>query len=63
MDDLKNFAKTEDQLQGLMNTVRIFSDHIKMEFELSSCAVWEEFWKKVKKMKPPESILDEEELH
>ena len=33
MDDLKLFAKNEDQIDSLVNTVRTFSDDIKMEFE------------------------------
>lgn len=35
IDDLKLFAKSEDQLESLIKTVRIFSDDIKMEFRLS----------------------------
>ena len=34
MDDLKLFAKNEDQIDNLVNTVRIFSEDIKMEFGL-----------------------------
>ena len=32
LDDLKQFAKNEDQIDNLVNTVRIFSEGIKMEF-------------------------------
>ena len=39
MDDLKLFAKNEEQIDSLVNSVRIFSDGIKMEFGLSKCAV------------------------
>ena len=39
MDDLKLFLKTQDQLERLINTERIFSYEIKMEFGLSNCAV------------------------
>ena len=39
MDDLKLFAKNENQLDSLVNVVRIFSNDIKMEFGLSKCAV------------------------
>lgn len=39
MDDLKLFAKNEDQIDSLVNTVRIFSEDIKMEFGLSKCGV------------------------
>ena len=39
MDDLKLFAKNVDQIDSLVNTVRIFSEDIKMEFGLSKCSV------------------------
>ena len=39
MDDLKLFAKNVDQIDSLVNTVRIFSGNIKMEFGLSKCGV------------------------
>lgn len=39
MDDLKLFAKSEKQLDTLLNTVRIFSSDIKMEFGISKCGV------------------------
>ena len=39
MDNLKLFAKNEDQIDSLVNTVRIFSEDIKMEFGLSKCGV------------------------
>jgi len=39
MDDLKLFAKDKDQIDSLVNTVRIFSEDIKMEFGLSKCGV------------------------
>ena len=39
MDDLKLFAKNEDQIDSLVNTVRIFSEDIKMEFGLPKCGV------------------------
>ena len=34
MDDLKLFAKNDQQLQGLLNIVKQFSDDIQMEFGL-----------------------------
>ena len=34
MDDLKLFAKNEDQVDSVVNTVRIYSEDIKMEFGL-----------------------------
>ena len=39
MDDLKLFVKNEDQIDNLVNTVRIFSEDIKMEFGLPKCGV------------------------
>ena len=38
MDDLKLFAKNDQQLQGLINIVKQFSDDIRMEFGLNKCA-------------------------
>ena len=39
MDDLKLFAKNVDQIDSLVNTIRIFSEDIKMEFGLSKYGV------------------------
>ena len=39
MDDQKLFAKIEDKIDSLVNTVRIFSEDIKMEFVLPKCGV------------------------
>ena len=39
LDDLKLFAKTEDDVESLINTVRIVSDDTGMQFGLSKCAV------------------------
>ena len=39
MDDLKLFSKSERGLDSLINTVRIFSADIKMEFEIEKCTV------------------------
>ena len=39
MDDLKLFAKNEYQIDNLVNTVRTFSEDIKMEFGLPKCRV------------------------
>ena len=38
MDDLKTFAKDDNQQIGLLSTVKTFSDDIKMEFGLDKCA-------------------------
>ena len=37
MDDLKLFAKDEHELEGLLQTVKKFSDDIGMEFGLEKC--------------------------
>ena len=39
LDDLKLFAKNKDQIDNLVNTVRIFSESIKMEFGLPKCGM------------------------
>ena len=39
MDDLKLFAKNEDQINNLVNTVRIFSEDMRTEFGLPNCGV------------------------
>ena len=39
MDDLTLFAKNEDQIDNSVNTVRIFSENIKMELGLPKCGV------------------------
>ena len=39
MDDLKLFAKNKYQIVSLVNTGRIFSEDIKMEFGLPKCGV------------------------
>ena len=39
MDDLKLFGKTEKQLDTLINSVRVFSSDISMEFAIEKCGV------------------------
>jgi hypothetical protein len=39
MDDLKIYAKNRVELESLINTVRIFSEDIGMEFGLHKCAI------------------------
>lgn len=39
MDDLKLYAKSDNELESLLNTVRIFSKDICMEFGLDKCAI------------------------
>ena len=38
MDDLKLYGKTENDITSLINTVRIYSNDIGMEFGLDKCA-------------------------
>ena len=38
MDDLKLYSNNDKQLEGLLNTVKIFSDDIEVQFELDMCA-------------------------
>ena len=38
MDDLKLIAKSEEELQKQIQTVKTFSDDINMEFGLETCA-------------------------
>lgn len=38
MDDLKLFAKNDNELKSLLNTVKYFSDNIGMDFGLDKCA-------------------------
>ena len=38
MDDLKPYAKSDKELEGLISTVKQFSDDIGMEFGLDKCA-------------------------
>ena len=38
MDDLKPYAKNDKELEGLISTVKQFSDDIGMEFGLDKCA-------------------------
>ena len=39
MDDLKLFGKSEQEIESLVQTVRVFSEDIKMEFGIDKCAV------------------------
>ena len=51
MDDLKLFAKNDQQLQDLLNFVKQFSDDIRMEHELDKCAKATFFREKLLKAK------------
>ena len=37
MDDLKIYASNDNQLESLLNTVKNFSDDIRMKFGLDKC--------------------------
>ena len=39
MDDLKLFEKTKRDMESLMNTVRLFSEDIGMQFGVDKCAI------------------------
>ena len=39
MDDLKLYGKSEKQVDTLLNTVRVFSQDIGMQFGINKCAV------------------------
>ena len=39
MDDLKVYGKNENQVDTLVQTVRVVSSDIGMEFEISKCAI------------------------
>ena len=56
MDDLKLFAKNDQQLQDLINIVTQFCDDIRMEFGLDKCAKATFFCGKL--LKPKNIILD-----
>ena len=36
MDDLKFYAKNDDDLKGLLNTVKLFSNDLEMQFGLKN---------------------------
>ena len=38
MDDLKTYAKSDDEQTGLLKAIKSFSDDIGMEFGLDKCA-------------------------
>ena len=38
MDDLKLYAKNDEQLEGLLHNVKMFSDDINMQFGFNKCA-------------------------
>ena len=39
MNDIKNFAKNEKQLETMVQTIRIYSQDIGMEFGIEKCAM------------------------
>ena len=44
MDDLKLYARSECQLDSLIQSVRIFSNDIGMKFASSMLRLWEHSW-------------------
>ena len=38
IDDLKLYASNDNELEGLIKTVKVFSDYISMQFGLEKCA-------------------------
>ena len=38
MEDLKTYVKNDNQQEGLLNTIKTFSDNICMQFGLAKCA-------------------------
>ena len=38
MDDLKIYACSDKEMESLVNTIRIFSEYISMEFGFEKCA-------------------------
>ena len=57
MDDLKLYAHNDGELEGLLKTVKAFSDDIKMEFGLDKCA--KATFTKGKLRKSENVVLDE----
>ena len=39
MDDIKNFSKNEKELETMVQTIRIYSQDIGMEFRIEKCAM------------------------
>ena len=39
MDDLKLYAKTEEELESLVQTVRVFSEDIGIKFSIEKCSM------------------------
>ena len=60
MDDLKLYASNDNELEGLLKTVKAFSDDIGMEFGLSKCA--KATFKKEKLEQTKNVVLDDESV-
>ena len=39
MDDLKLYSRNEKELDSLVQTIHIFSDDIRMEFDIEKCVM------------------------
>lgn len=60
MDDLKLYARNDDELEGLLKTVKAFSDDIGMEFGLDKCA--KASFKRGKLVNTDNIILDDDSV-
>ena len=60
MDDLKLYGTSDNQLNGLINTVKKVSDDIQMEFGLDKCA--EGTFKRGKKVSAEGILLNDHQL-
>ena len=60
MDDLKLYASNDNELEGLLKTVKAFSDDIGMEFGLSKCA--KATFKKGKLEQTKNVVLDDDSV-
>lgn len=60
MDDLKLYASNDDELEGLLKTVKAFSDDIGMEFGLSKCA--KATFKRGKLVRTKNIVLDDDSV-
>ena len=60
MDDLKLYGTSENQLNGLISTVKKVSDDIQMEFELDKCA--KATFKRGKKVSAQGTLLNDHQL-
>ena len=60
MDDFKLYASNDNELEGLIKTVKVFSDNIGMQFELKKCA--KASFKQGKLVKTSNIIIDNQTI-